>query len=262
MNYHDIEKTIEELKKPEVTTPGYKWALKRQLLAKHKRAGSRLSLTQFITMNINKFLIGGVGVAFVFAFVFLAPQANSPEALAAELVEKAQHRTLSLSLKERMAIEERIQGDMVAILEEAEAAPDLVLIDAEEFKMSMKDHGSIALRGIEGAVEGLPTMEVTVGDEKAFKAEAMALEGGDMATPVAEYRALPTAPMSDVSVPAGTWTTEGTAAESITIQFKPPVQYLRYTDADMRQVTLGLDEDNTPVIMFIDAVFTEEHSVL
>ena len=256
MNYHDIEKTIDEMKKPTVSTPGYKWALKRQLLSKHKPVKSSFSVVELITMNTNKLLIGGVGVAFVFAFVFLAPNMSSPEALAAELVEKAQSRTFALSVEERIAIEERIQGDMIAILAEAKGAQDLQLLNADEVRASFgpsEGRSGVAFRSAE-TIEGVPTVEMQFGSTEAHFVEAVALEEGDMALPVSEYKTLPNTSGTDVSVSAGTWVAESapSTVQAVPIEFKSPVQFLRYTDEEGRQVTLGLDEDNTPIIMFID----------
>lgn len=261
MNYHDIEKTIDELKKPTVSTPGYKWALKRELLSKHKPVKRSFSVAEFITMNINKLLIGGVGVAFVFAFVFLAPQMNSPEALAAELIEKAQTRTLALSPEERAAIEARIQGDMLVVLAEAKEAMDLQVLDEAGFRefYGPESNSSIALRNTE-PTHGVTTMEIQAfgAADETQVIEAMPLSEEDLATAVTEYKTLPNTTGTDVSVPGGTFALESAPADTVSIQFKPPVQYLRYTDEEGRQVTLGLDEDNTPIIMFIDVVFDEQ----
>ena len=196
---------------------------------------SKRALSSGKNTNMNKFLTyAGATLALVAIAATTAYQLNfTPSAKAQDALKKAAVRYRALTPEQRQAIHTKIKADMATTLEEASNAPDLKILTKEQVGFDV-----------------LPTPGLSKEKLKGFPPDKVMLfqrvQGSDTAD-IKEFNIKLDNPGSSAPA-AGVRIMKG---EKFETNLKEPVKFLRYTDDQGREVTLGVDEDNTPVMKMI-----------
>lgn len=248
MKEENLKRKLENLEKVDIDAPRFKQALKHSLMKRHE---SKKGVFMFVENSLNMIktikIVALPVAAFVLvlAFVFMVPQSGiTNEVHAAELVQKAHSRTLDLPDEVRRAIESRIQHNLIDVLAEAKQAPDLRLLTEEEFQAEMEQKRSITSADGVNSPNGSFDM-ITVGQ--------VAFEDGTTMDPEGLVHS------GFIQVSSGTLPSMeiGEVLLGLPVTLKEPIQYLLYTDVKGRSVALGVDEDDTPVMLIVNMLHTE-----
>lgn len=242
---------------PELELPAHRRVLRRALLRAYEQNRSHRRFGFFPITPMKQFAPAAVlGIAVLVAAVSFIPHTSipTPVANAQELVKNAAKKVPMLSADMRTEIEKRMKADMAATLEEALAAPDLRILTPEEYQADMEaqmkadretaeEHGAIQKDvmhfssapafGIVAAGGPTEVKLLKINEDQLGNAKVMKWTGTEAAPATFE-----------AGVPAAHFTVAP-------IDIKQPVKYLAYTNPTGQSVTLGLDEDDIPVMKMI-----------
>lgn len=223
---------IDEASLPKAHTPRHQAMLSLALRngVRSRGAGLWESLRQMETM---KKLGAGVAMAAVIltiSFAFSAQDANNV-AQAEETVNKAFMKSAKLTVEQREALSEKMEGDLMNSLAEAKQAADLTYLTPEEFNAEMAvGHGPKNIQASGGkhifnlkflkgpAPEGQEPIELKPIDKEALNAR------------------FSVAPL------------DFQPGEIHGMKIFEPAKYLRYTDTQGQVIYLGIDENDVPVM--------------
>lgn len=210
MNHDELQNKLEGLKLPEVELFQHKRLLLMQLeqAPQQSRLGQGIAkITHMLSSHKYAFstvtaavLLAVVAVAFNFFNLNATPQAQAQDA-----IKRSMKFADKLTPERRAEIEEKIQADLKATLEEAYNAPDLKILTPEEFNAEFNSDAAL--------------------NPKLDKILNVRLEHMNANVEVSKTDSFPgklffPKPNADV------------------------VKYLRYTDSEGRAVTIGVDKDD------------------
>lgn len=228
MTNDELQNKLERLELPEAELLQHKRLLLMQLEHAPKQSRLRLGIAKIKQMySSHKYAFGTLTAAVLLAVVAVAFNFfnlnATPQAQAQDALKKTMKFAEKLTPEQRAEIEEKIQADLKATLEEAYNAPDLKILTPEEFQAEFNADAALNPKLEEALNARLDHIKVNAEGEEGSKLEAIP----------AKLRAFK--------------------------MFKPGnedvTKYLRYTDPQGRAVTLGVDKDDN--VMFKAIKFSE-----
>ncbi len=230
MKTEDLERMLRAAVFPETDLPMRARRLKAALLAspRFRVSSSSLSFRSLIHListpmsTLKKTSAIGAAlvlfVAIIFGFGHAGGPAATPYAQAKEIVKTAQRQVPNIEPKTRSEIEASIKMNMESALAEAQMAPDLHRMSAEEFDVN----------GLERKVGGDTYHVVSMNPDAPLPTADIRTEGTNSAT------------VNGARV-KGAWS-------------DPMATYLEYTDEQGRKVVLGLDKDDILRTRIVDSI--------
>jgi hypothetical protein len=226
MNHDELQKKLEGLELPEVELLQHKRLLLMQLEQAPQRSRWAMGIAKFTRMiSSHKYAFGTLTAAVALAVVAVAFNFfnlnATPHAQAQDALKRTMKFADKMTPEQRAQIEEKIQADLKQTLEEAYNAPDLKILTPEEFNAEFNSDAALN-----------PKLDRILN----VRMEHMKAKGEE-------------GPKTD-SLPAKLFSMKA---------FKPGnddvTKYLRYTDAEGRAVTLGVDKDDN--VLFKAIKFSE-----
>lgn len=204
---------------PEIATPRHERRLRTALLANRqfRRGGFLNFFNPNFMKNFSKIAVGAT-IALVFSLgIIPVAKLQAAKAEAREIVEQSQNVVANLSASEIAAIEKSLNADLGKSLAEARAAPDLKFVGEIDLKIEAEKTAKMLRESLRDGTASISEDGTTVMIQKS--------EGSEKKNVIGH---------SEIKNDFG------------------KVKMLEYTNPAGQKVTLGLDENDIPVLKLIE----------